>query len=648
MEDQKRLIPRLLGWGQNKALNKALAADNSTGSKKRRLTEEIARRPFDRIKLEMGTLKNAIDSAKNTYSPIRHDLYLLYDEAITDSEVRSQSRTAASKLVGEPFSITVNGVDNPALADYFHRPWFEKVLKQVFWSEMYGYTLMEFDRIQPGGEFKDCNTFPRIHVRPERKEILIDPFTLTGIPIGDIMKPLGLIEIGDPSDLGVMETITREVIWKNFSRSDWATYSEKFGNPLITLNTDADGADLDKRIAMLRNFASSGWAIGDKDSDTFDLKEPASRSGAHMLFMENIKMADQNIGKLINGQTGTANNEAWAGTAGVHERIMNDYHDSRLRTATNLINYELIPFLIYWGYPLQGASFRFQALDNSGDIKPNADQLPDAGKTIEKTDPQAQLNPPVKKKRPVAASAIDRMLESYLRRVYDGQDGIDPTIWRHNFDSLTRAILDAGMDFKTKSPLFSLANDLRTNAGTFAAFKNHKERLDLLDLLIDNKGVLRPFSEFKKVAMPVTQQYNINWLQTEYTNAVASAQMAKKWSDFEENKGDFPNLEYRAVMDSQTRPAHGRLDGLILPIDDPRWNKIYPPNGHNCRCSVTQTSKPVKDLPVAKEYVPEPGFDHNPGKDRKLFSKTNSYQVDYSAKEQVAIEKEAEKLMKDA
>jgi len=51
------------------------------------------------------------------------------------------------------------------------------------------------------------------------------------------------------------------------------------------------------------------------------------------------------------------------GTAEVAERILDDFHHSRLRSAQNIINYELIPFLIHWGYPLEGASGRFPALD---------------------------------------------------------------------------------------------------------------------------------------------------------------------------------------------------------------------------------------------------------------------------------------------
>jgi len=641
MNEKKHILARLFEGNSKKGLKTAFSATETKASKNRRLTDEITKRPNDRILMEMGTLRLALESAKDTFNPNRYDLMRMYDNAITDSEVRSQSRTAINKMVAEPFIISRNGVDDPALTEYLHRPWFEKLLKFVFWSEMYGYTLVEFGRMDTTREFKDCSVFPRAYIRPDRKEVLTDPFLQSGIPVGDLMKPLGLVEIGDPSDLGTLETITREVIWKNFSRSDWATYSEKFGNPLITMTTDAEGDDLRKRILMLQNFASSGWAIGDKDSDTIELKEPASRGGAHLLFSENILVADKAIGKMINGQTGTSNNEAWAGTAGVHERIMDDYHDSRLRVTTNLVNYELIPFLVYWGYPLDGATFRFTALDPKDEIE----ALPDPDKPVAR---EKSLKRIVAGRRMMAADRIDKMLEAYLRRIYNGQSDIDPEIWRHNFNSLVQAVTDAGLTFNSKHKLYDLASELRTNAGMFAAFKNHREMEDLANLLLDNENVLRPFSEFKKLAKPITQNYNIHWLETEYTNAVSSAQMAKKWAGFEENKANFPNLEYRAVVDSQSRPEHARLDGLVLPMNDRRWNRIYPPNGHNCRCSVTQTSRPVRELEEASNFIPDPGFDGNPGIDKKLFSDTNEYQSVYKTDEQIRIEKEARNLMENA
>lgn len=47
-----------------------------------------------------------------------------------------------------------------------------------------------------------------------------------------------------------------------------------------------------------------------------------------------------------------------------------------------------------------------------------------------------------------------------------------------------------------------------------------------------------------------------------------------------------PYLEYTSVGDSDTRPTHLALDGVIKKADSDFWNKYTPPIGHNCRCGV--------------------------------------------------------------
>jgi SPP1 gp7 family putative phage head morphogenesis protein len=75
-------------------------------------------------------------------------------------------------------------------------------------------------------------------------------------------------------------------------------------------------------------------------------------------------------------------------------------------------------------------------------------------------------------------------------------------------------------------------------------------------------------------------------LQTIYQANMQSAYMAGRWNSQWENRVARPNLQYIAVMDSRTRPAHRALHGVIAPIDSPFWLYFYPPNGWRCRCRV--------------------------------------------------------------
>lgn len=230
--------------------------------------------------------------------------------------------------------------------------------------------------------------------------------------------------------------------------------------------------------------------------------------------------------------------------------------------------------------------------------------------------------------------------------MFDGnQDKVDPEVWRANYAKLAEAI-SSGVGDMSKleygSADFDLAVDLRKNAGVFAAFKNHEEQGKLAQLLTNDKGDRVSWNEFKKLAAPITAMYNKTWLETEYNQAMANAEMGSKWNGFAENADIYPNLEYRAVMDGRTRDEHAALNGTVLPIDDPFWEANYPPNGWGCRCSVTQTDKPVAQSDAAKSAKPDPGFDFNPGIDKKLFADTAGY---YKTGDKNLIEETSAKLL---
>ena len=75
-------------------------------------------------------------------------------------------------------------------------------------------------------------------------------------------------------------------------------------------------------------------------------------------------------------------------------------------------------------------------------------------------------------------------------------------------------------------------------------------------------------------------------LQTIFQTQMTNARMASLWQKLQENKDARPYLQYSAINDARTRPAHRALDNVVYPIDDPFWDYFYPPNGFRCRCHV--------------------------------------------------------------
>lgn len=196
-------------------------------------------------------------------------------------------------------------------------------------------------------------------------------------------------------------------------------------------------------------------------------------------------------------------------------------------------------------------------------------------------------------------------------------------LWQATQDGWGSQLID--INYETTSA--ELLRQMRANLYVFAAFKNHAQTADLVDLMTDpNTGEVRSWPEFRDLARPIVGQYYELWLQAEYETSLASGQMAKKWQDFERNADVLPYLTYKTQQDDRVRPAHAVLDETTLPIDDPFWDNYYPPNGWRCRCTVIQTAGPERrnTLEPNEEQTPV-AFRNNPGKTGLIFTDAHPY-----------------------
>jgi SPP1 gp7 family putative phage head morphogenesis protein len=124
------------------------------------------------------------------------------------------------------------------------------------------------------------------------------------------------------------------------------------------------------------------------------------------------------------------------------------------------------------------------------------------------------------------------------------------------------------------------------------------------------------FQAWKKLALANLPKGR---LETIFRNAIQTHYNIGRWEQLEGNQARRPYLMYDAINDGRTRPAHRAMDNHIAPIDDPIWNRWYPPNGFRCRCSVIGLTEAqakargygTKPTPDAQ---PDKGWDYHPAK----------------------------------
>lgn len=217
---------------------------------------------------------------------------------------------------------------------------------------------------------------------------------------------------------------------------------------------------------------------------------------------------------------------------------------------------------------------------------------------------------------------LNKLLQEALDEVYNNEKGgkeqpiVSEPLFKISNDALQQGInsVFSEPEFGKKNEEF--INEFRHNTAVFAAFKNHQQTNDILALLYDEDGNLRSFREFKKLALQVSKDYNVNWLQTEYNTAVRAARSAVNYRKALETKHIYPNLEYIESTASVQREEHLEYVGTILPIEHPWWDTHMPPSAWNCACSVRPTNKDV--TPVPGEEKVNPVFQNNPGKTAEL------------------------------
>lgn len=211
-----------------------------------------------------------------------------------------------------------------------------------------------------------------------------------------------------------------------------------------------------------------------------------------------------------------------------------------------------------------------------------------------------------------------KLIEKVAKQLYDGK--LKPsdlnvdllqTIIADVKGSLAIGYGDSFYDYKTDS---KNKLQLKQNLYRFSAAKTYQE-LAKINFFSDNA---KSFVEFKKEALKINKEYNIQYLETEYINANRQGVMAEKWHKAISQKELYPNLQYKTVKDARVREEHAQLHDVIKPIDDVFWDTWLPQNGHRCRCYTIQTdAEPTKGNPEGK---PTLGFHGNVGKTNMAFN----------------------------
>lgn len=368
------------------ALNKVTAPSKNLTDRKR-VSHQLEKNYKFRFQIGLDALRMAEDYARDPEFPSRVHLLHIYERIMNDCHLWSQAENMDDKVTGSPYGIVTDSDEiNTNLTDLFERNWFEDYMRYFCSEELWGTTLIEFQEFVKAvnklvkWEVGAVDIFPREYVVPEKGWIVLNPTGwVKGIPYREEPWNTYIIEIGKANNLGKLLKAAPEVVIKNFSRTDWSQHSEKYGKPLLKVGTDTtDISELNKLEENAKNLGANGYWIGDK-GDEASLMTDSGRGEPHKIYLENILYSDTSNSKLVTGQKGISDEQAWVGSAEAGERMLNERVEARMRRLQRHVNSVLIPKLIEFGYPAELANHKFKFLafigekkeENKGDQDPN-------------------------------------------------------------------------------------------------------------------------------------------------------------------------------------------------------------------------------------------------------------------------------------
>lgn len=607
-------------------------ASRKSNTKNNLIVSSIVIRPNSRSVLDVGQWRTALKAADRGK---RQRLYDLYDDILLDGVLWSAVDKRIKAITNaELVCKTKDEKILPEMDNLMESTEWEYMLTEIMKTIFYGKSIIELDF----SEGFRCWSIPRQHINTTKRVITVNPNDEDGFPYeGDDF----LLNVGRDDNLGVLLKAAPYAIYKRGGFGDWSQFVELFGMPRrIGKYSSHDDTSRKLLEEALEKAGSASWMVVPKETDVETQSTSASQGGTSV-YKEFRDACNEEILITILGQTMTTEDGSSRAQSETHKEVEEAINRSDRRFVQRVLNHLLLPRLAKRGYPVDGGYFYFPEAGESLSIKDQLDMdvrlVNELGIALDDDyfyETYGRPKPRQTKKQPAANDTVNQNwfnrlfsffaeapmkgatvnhptpsgcggthpinladgldafhTDALLHRIAEGTSSyFDAELFQYTSDTLINA-LTAGFLAKHFTELEygfepdALKTAMELNLFHFSAAKTLTEAQKLNELWRESKS----FDEFRAKAEGVTRVFNRNWLRTEYDTAYHVAESSATYYRLIALSDIYPYWEYRTVGDSKVREEHAALNGAVFPVNEHGnsvWDKIYPPNGWNCRCYV--------------------------------------------------------------
>ena len=332
-----------------------------------------------RIANDMATYKYGVLAAENYLFPTRYQLYQVYISTVLDPHLTAAWEQRKNLTLRKDFTIKNESGDIDEIkSELLEKKWFRDLVCYALDSKLWGHSLVQLgDYDKASKEFLKCELVPRQYVNPPKHCVIANFSDQSGLDYTQEPYSDWCVAFGEEWDLGLLMKAAPLVIWKKNAMGAWAEYQEGFGVPLrIGKTASTDPATLGNMKDFLSNFGVSKWGLF-KPNDQIEVIS-SSNNDASKVFNDMVNMVNNELSKLILGQTSTMDEKAYSGSAEVHERVLDTYEEADEHFIMSELNYKLKPLLVKRGLMSETDYFGYEeeeGMDATEKIKIDAELL---------------------------------------------------------------------------------------------------------------------------------------------------------------------------------------------------------------------------------------------------------------------------------
>lgn len=336
--------------------DKKIKKDNAP-EVKQLVVQEIHQVSVDRTPKDVSTWRDSMRIAESIQFPNRSRLLDLYHDVILDGHLTGVWQKRQASVTNKEIKfLDKSGKEVEELNELFETNEWEELLCLIEDAKLWGLSGIESI---PGKDFK-YKVIPRKHILIEKQMIKLGQNDPDGIPYED--NPFILV-FGKETDLGLMLKCSFYALIKKGDFSDWAQYSEIFGQPMRVAYYDAYDDKSRIQLKEVLDNSGSSLALMIPNQAKFEVIDGKTSNGDGQL-QERLKDAcNAEMSIIILGNTETTANTK--GGSNAKARVQQDGEKEIIKKDTKwllscLNSEKLLNLLANYGYPVDGGKFVIQ------------------------------------------------------------------------------------------------------------------------------------------------------------------------------------------------------------------------------------------------------------------------------------------------